>query len=197
MLRPVFFLAVSTMGLVGCATAPTACVPASPMAAAVVAAPVAAPAPVADSTPAPTPAAVPGQLALPDPTMYDAPLAAAIVGSWIVPRVSSDFRPSPVREVYRKDGTYTLYYFDKRDCNKVVGQVDATWRIERSNLIATVTSVSTRQYGHVGDISTDVIVSMAPNTMVLRSTHDSVFSFASNKDFTRWRSEGCYDDTSK
>ena len=189
MLRLGFACAASAAFLMGCATAPTACIPAPAPAAAV-----AAPAPVStDTASAPATAPAPAQALVPDPTMYDKPLAAAIVGSWIVPRESSDFRHEPVREVYRDDGTYTLYYYSDKACGKVVGQVDADWRIERTNLVATVTRVSGGMYGRVGDVSTDQIVSMGKNTMSLRSTRESFFSFGDNKEFTRVRSDGCYD----
>ena len=184
MLRTGFVFAAMLTLIAGCASVPAVCVPAAVAAPAVTA----PPAPAAAQPPAATSVLVPSLAAA------DAALNEAIVGSWIVPRDSSDFSRMPARGVYRADGTYTLYYFDTPACDKVKGQVDADWHIERGLLIEKVTRVSTSQFGKVGDLSTDQIITMDGKTMTLRSLRAGPFGWSlGNPMFSRQKSEGCYD----
>ena len=121
-----------------------------------------------------------------------------MIGGWIVPKESSDFRRAPVREVYRADGTYSLFFFDTPACGKVVRQVDANWHVERGVIVATVIYVSTSQFGKAGDVSTDQIITMDGTNMTLHSLHDGVFGWSlGNSMFSRRKAEGCYDPTAK
>jgi hypothetical protein len=199
MLRACLFTVVPLTLFAGCAAAPTVCVPAvapillsAPPAATL--APAGPAAAVSPTEPAPAVAVAPPVSPTAAAVSSDLALSQAIVGSWIVPRESSDFRRVFAREEYRADGSYSLYYFDSAACAKVTSQVDAVWHIERGLLITTVTHLSTGQFGKVGDQSIDQIITMSSQTMTLQATSDAAMSWSFRHPvFSRRKSTGCFD----
>lgn len=181
MVRATVIFAIVLAVLAGCAAAPTACMPA-------MSGPSSAP-PSSGAASAPVSAAVPATAAT-----SDAAMSMAIVGSWIVPFESSDYRRKPAREEYRGDGTYTLYYYDSPACEKITGQIDASWRIENGILLLQVVKASASQFVKVGQLSRDQIITLEGNTMTLHAMNDGMldwsFSYAT---FLRKKAEGCYD----
>ena len=187
MLRPLLSLITTATLLAGCASAAPVCVPAAPAGPAAMSAAIPPTEPAAAAAPPATPLTTPV-------AANDAALQAALVGSWIVPRDSADFRNVPVSEVYRADGSLTLYFFDTPACAKVTGQVDAEWHVERGLLIEKVTRVSTGQFAKVGDLSTDQIITMDGTNMTLQNLREGLLSWTGSRQvFARRKSAGCFD----
>src|SRR6185312_4658878 len=67
----------------------------------------------------------------------DDEIRQALVGSWIVPRDSSDYGGKPGREVFRPDGTSTLYVYQDQSCTVLAQQVEVKW-IAKNGVLTTI-----------------------------------------------------------
>lgn len=180
-------LAALALVLTGCVSAPPLCEPATPPAV-----------PVIGAAPSKPVQEIPG--AAPDPVtvaaspVADAALREALVGSWIVARDSPDWRPVPARELYRADGTYTLYYYSSPDCAEPIARVDAVWQVELGVLQARVTRSQPRHYATVDAVSRDEIVSLDGDGLRLRPLKSGLLQKLSTRspDALRRRSDGCW-----
>src|SRR5215471_13591068 len=77
--------------------------------------------------------------------LTDDEIRQAILGSWVNPSDSPDYRAEPGREVFRADGTYVYYLYTSRECQTVLREVRVKWRIENG-----------------------ILTSIAPNGLVMR-----------------------------
>jgi len=107
-----------------------------------------------------------------------------IVGSWIVAGDSPDYRPVPMHERFYKDGTARIFWFADSTCTRITGETHLQWRIVGGVLVTTITKVSDKKFGHVGDVLKARIVSLTGDRMVLHSLDDG-------STFARKRSTGC------
>jgi hypothetical protein len=95
----------------------------------------------------------------------DAEIRAALLGSWIVPRDSSDFDPTTARtlETFRDDGTYLGTFYNDLGCTEVAMTVTVRWTIEHGIL----TSVYPN-----GEQSRDLVLSIGKGRVSLKSLED-------------------------
>jgi hypothetical protein len=105
----------------------------------------------------------------------DDEISRTIVGSWINPPDSSDYRGKPEREVFRDDGSYTYYLYRDRDCKVVIEQVEVKWSVKD----AVLTSIAPN-----GMVMRDEVVSIGPQRMTLHSLDDG-------STYVRERSKAC------
>ena len=118
----------------------------------------------------------------------DESLRDHVVGRWVVARNSADYMSLSAREEYRPDGTYTMLFFDDPECNKIIGELDASWTVTQGVLSLEVTQVSARRFGRVGDVTRDRILAFSSDTFTLQPTR---WLLALNTHYVRRRSEGC------
>ena len=108
--------------------------------------------------------------------LTDDEIRQAILGSWVNPADSPDFRGEPGREVFRADGTYVYYLYTSRECQTVLREVRVKWRIENGIL----TSIAPN-----GLVMRDEVIAIERGRMTLRSLEDHSVYF-------RDRSETCF-----
>jgi hypothetical protein len=95
----------------------------------------------------------------------DSEIRRELVGSWIVPLDSSDRTLDTDRmlEIFRPDGTYTLFYFQNSDCRTIARQTEVKWMVRDGVLITVLPT---------GSALRDEVISIGNGKMMLHSLDD-------------------------
>jgi len=101
----------------------------------------------------------------------------ALIGSWIVPRDSSDYDGTPSREVFRSDGTYVYYLYRDRTCRQISREIIVKWNVKNGVLTSIVPD---------GRVTRDEVMKIDSRRMTLHSLDDGTT-------YTREKSESCVD----
>jgi len=107
----------------------------------------------------------------------DEAIRNALIGSWIVPRGSSDYDGTPSREVFRSDGTYVYYLYRDRTCRQISREIVVKWNVKNGVLTSIIPD---------GRVTRDEVMKIDSRRMTLHSLDDGAA-------FTREKSESCID----
>ena len=109
--------------------------------------------------------------------LSDSQIVTEMLGAWIVPESSTDFREDMLRilETYRADGTYSTDFFNDAACTKLKVRVVSLWSIKNGMM----TSIYPN-----GRHDVDDVVSIRNDTLTLHSHEDGTT-------YTRVRAASC------
>jgi hypothetical protein len=95
--------------------------------------------------------------------LSDDAIRAALIGSWTVPKDSSDYREQNALQIYRPDGMVNVYIYLDDSCTTVAQEADVLWSVKDGVLLSVVLGVF---------VSWDEVVSIEAERMTLHSLDD-------------------------
>src|SRR5262245_22293839 len=113
----------------------------------------------------------------------DDDIRVAMIGSWVNPPQQSSQITIPARQVFRDNGTTTLYIYSSLDCREPMAYFEGNWTVRDGMLITQITRSTHPNLVPVGTVEQVTVLAVDLNHLLLE---------ADDEVYERDKSETCH-----
>ena len=116
-------------------------------------------------------------------SVSDEDIRLVLIGSWVNAPGQSKQLSIPARQIFRDNGTTTLYIYPTSECRDPAAYFEGNWAVIGGMLITRITGSTHPALVPIGTIEQLEVLAVAPNRIVLE---------ADDEVYVRDKSETCY-----
>jgi len=116
-------------------------------------------------------------------SVSDEEIRLALIGSWVNPPGQSKQLSIPARQIFRDNGTTTLYIYPTLECRDPAAYFEGNWAVVGGMLITLITGTTHPALVPIGTIEQLAVLAVEPNRIVFE---------ADDEVYVRYKSETCY-----